>query len=403
MVKANSLLYAIFICLLVSVICGALLYFATLFTQLNQHYNLHEELYLHNQSLVNFALGNQNTNEEMPADENLGLTGEYESKSFGLLTLLVARSAMQTDTIASAQFIGASATGKTALHVANFTRPLSYSGTVKIFGDSELPSTYVLPVYINNRPNQIVMQGKTAISGRMLPEINPLFRKIFENSEGQPIPLSELEKSRDSIYFNSFFEPAREIYPGRKLGKIIVKGNFIIRSKDSLVVTRDARLEDVILMAPKIIFNEGFAGTVQAFATESIVMGNKVTLKYPSVLCVFNDTDAESKITIGENCKITGAVVLFGNDEAQIDRNSVEIEKGGRVIGDIYCSGKLMLQSTVWGSVYANRLYYRNASAGYENIIADVEINTFKKPAYFIGIPLFNSKQTSYGVLKKVL
>jgi hypothetical protein len=59
MVRAHSLLYAIYISLIVSIICGALLYFANLYGQLNLYYNLQEELYLQNQSVVNYALGNK--------------------------------------------------------------------------------------------------------------------------------------------------------------------------------------------------------------------------------------------------------------------------------------------------------------------------------------------------------
>jgi len=403
MIKANSLLYAIFICLIVSIICGALLYFATLFSQLNLHYNVHEELYLHNQSLVNFALGNQDTQEEMPADEHLGISGSYESKPYGLLTLLLAQSVMKGDTVRSAQFIGASATAKNALYVSNFTKPLSFSGVVKIAGDCQLPSSVMLPVYIANNPNQLVMNGKMAVSERAMPEINPMFDKVFDQKNTQIVLVSDLERVHDSLYFNSFFVSTKEIRTSKPLGGIHLKGNFLISSTDSLVVRKDAHLEDVILLAPKIIFEEGFAGSVQAFATEKIVVGNNVFLSYPSVLCLKNETEDESNINIGKHCRVIGAIVLFGNDEAQIDRNTVEIEEGGHIFGDIYCSGKLMLKSKLSGSVYTNRFFYRTAASAYENTIVDITINALERPAYFIGIPLFESKKNTYGILKKVL
>ena len=61
MIKANSLLYAIYICLLISMICCGLLFYFNLYGQLNQYYRLQEDLFIENQSVVNYALGNNLT------------------------------------------------------------------------------------------------------------------------------------------------------------------------------------------------------------------------------------------------------------------------------------------------------------------------------------------------------
>ncbi|RYG50324.1 MAG: hypothetical protein EOO01_10980, partial [Chitinophagaceae bacterium] len=183
---------------MVSVICSALLYIATLSGQLNLNYNRHEAMYIHNQSLVNFALANQETHEEMPDDEDLGIKGTYESRPYGLLTVLLARSVIPGDTVASAHFIGASTAGKTALYVSNFTKPLSYSGTLKVHGGCLLPFPQIFPAYIANQPNKIIMSGTTGISGRVLPGINPLFELAFRAS-GQKTLLQDIGKYKDSI------------------------------------------------------------------------------------------------------------------------------------------------------------------------------------------------------------
>ena len=160
MIKAHSLLYAIYICLIVSIICGALLYFANLYGQLNSHFNLQEELYIHNQSVVNFALGNNVLKEEIPTNEDSEIEGQYDVKQYGLLTLLLAKSILKNDTVSSAHFVGHFTNDKTAIHLANFTRPLSYSGIVKLVGNNNLPSTYIETAYINNKPNQLKILGK---------------------------------------------------------------------------------------------------------------------------------------------------------------------------------------------------------------------------------------------------
>lgn len=404
MVKANSLLYAIYICLLVSLVCAAMLSYFNLYGQLNTHYNLREELFIGNQSLVNFALGSQSAVGELPPETDSGISGTYQSKPYGLLTLLLAQSFVQTDTVASAHFVGRYASGKTAVYLANFSRELSFSGEVKLIGDLVLPTDYILPQHIGGGMNRLVQKGDKSISKMMLPEINPDVKKLFTALKGEQSAVAGLEKIADSLYYNSFFNPTKEILLDRSvIGRRIFKGNFILRAKDSIVVSRDAVLEDVILLAPKITFETGFSGNVQAFATTGIDVGEKVQLNYPSVICLWNDTKDESKIRIKKQAQITGAVVIFGNGLEEINKNSIVQEQESLVTGDVYCSGTFTLKGKVHGSVYTNRFLYKNASTQYENLIVDAEIDNSLRPPGFIGIPLFNEQTAEYGLLKKVL
>jgi hypothetical protein len=403
MVKAHSLLYAIYICLIVSIICGALLYFANLYNQLNLYYNLQEELYIQNQSVVNFALGNKILPEEIQKDENSGIEGNYKTRSYGLLTLLLAESAVGNDTVTSAHFVGSFSTDKTAIYLTNISKPLSYSGTLKLTGDSQLPSTFIETSYITSSANKITNNGKVTVSDLALPEINPDFKKIVAQTQGRKTALKDIERPKDSLYYNSFLNETKEIEVSSRLSSVIFKGNFILRSKDSIRIQKNTVLEDVILIAPKITFEAGFKGTVQAFATKGIELEEKVVLNYPSVICVYNANEAESKIKIKKESIISGAVVLFGNSIEELDKNSMEIAEEGLIFGDIYCTGKLFLRSTVYGSVYTNRFFIQTGATSYDNTIADLEINADKRPPYFISIPLFTTQKTSYGILKKVL
>ncbi len=403
MVKAHSLLYAVYICLIVSIICGAILYFANLYGQLNLHYNLQEEVYIHNQSVVNFALGNKLKQEELPAEENSALEGQYETRQYGTLTLLLAKSILRNDTITSVHVVGAYTFDKTAIHLANFSKPLAYSGIVKLVGDNQLPSVYIETAYLNNKPNQITLQGKTTVSEIILPEINPQFQKIFESINTEKTQLSEIERPKDSLFYNSFQNSTKDVNINSILGNVIFKGNFILRNKDSIRVAKNAVLEDIILIAPKITFEEGFKGTVQAFATIGVELEQKATLNYPSVVCVYNKTSAKSLIKIKKESKITGAVVLFGNSFENIKNNSIEVDEKSLIFGDIYCSGTLDLKSNVYGSIYTNRFTLKTGTTTHENTISDIEIDATKRPPFFISIPLFDTKKIEYGILKKVL
>lgn len=407
MIKANSLLYAIYICLIVSIICGALLYFANLYSQLNLYYNLQEELYIQNQSLVNYALGSKLVQEEPLTEENSGIIGSYQSKQFGLLKLVLAQSSIRKDTVSSAYFVGNYNNGNEVVYMSNFSQKLSFSGKVKIIGDVQIPTNYIDPSYVFNQLNQLTHDGKITISQMQLPIINSNFKKVFENIKAEKTSLKEIEEAKDSIFFNSFFNQTKEVYVSNPVvSNKIFKGNFVLRSKDSLRIKKSAILEDVILIAPKITIEEGFVGNIQIFATKGIELEQNVTLRYPSVVCVYNEgknDDEIGKIKIKKECKVTGAVVLFGNSIDRIEQNTIEIDEKCSLMGNIYCSGKLMLKSNLIGSIYTNRFFYKTNSSIHDNLIVNIEIDVKKLPDYFISIPLFETEKTAYGILKKVL
>lgn len=126
-------------------------------------------------------------------------------------------------------------------------------------------------------------------------------------------------------------------------------------------------------------------------------------LNYPSAICVYNETEEESKIKIQKESAINGAIVFFGSSQDTLDKNIVEIAEEGLIVGDIYCTGKLSLKGKVYGSVYTNRFFIKTDASTYDNTISNVEINSSKRPDYFISIPLFPNQKTAYGILKKVL
>ena len=403
MVKAHSLLYAIYVCLIVSLLCGALLYITNMYSQLNLFYVTHEELYIHNQSLVNYALGNIEGQEPMPQEENT-ILADYSTKQFGLFTLLLAKSFIKNDTITSAHFAGQYAADDTCIYLANYSKGLSYSGNVTLNGKKQLPSLNIEELFIDNQPNSLTEKGEIKLSINDLPALNSRFKDVFGLPEGNIISLKDIEMEKDSLYYNSFTAQTKMVrIGGETLGNIIIKGNFVLYFPDSVYIKKSAVLEDVIIHAPKVTFEDGFSGTVQVFATKGVRLGKDVSLLYPSALCLYNETLNESAIIADKNCRIYGGVVMFGFPPRARDNNAIEIKEGGLVVGDIYCQGKLSLNSNVYGSVYTNRFLLKTRASSYDNCIANIEINVSKRPDYFISLPLFPNNTRRYGLSKKVM
>ncbi|WP_123901241.1 hypothetical protein [Flavobacterium davisii] len=402
MLKAHSLLYAIYICLLVSIICGALLYFFNLYSLLNLHYNLEEELYIQNQSTLNFALGNNLKLMDIPLDEENPFFNTYEVKPYGLLHLVTTQSVFKNDTITATHLVGGYNHLETALYIANFTQNIGYQGMVKINGTTYFPSQYVSPTYLTNEINTFAHTGKKEISKLQLPEINPKFDRILEGIPVNKGNINNAEKVKDSLFFNSFTKPTQEIQIASQVRNVVIKGNFILRNNDSIRIAKNAILEDVMVVAPKISIEEGFKGNAQFIATQKIDIAPKVTLTYPSSVILKSDAQEETEIKIHKETKILGTVVLFGSSFENLAKNSLRIEEKCLVVGSIYCTGKLDLQGTVYGSVFTNKVFRKTNSSVHENILHNVTIDVSKKPSYFMDFPLFDDPKARYGIIKKL-
>lgn len=404
MIKAHSLLYAVYVCLIIGVLCGCLIMLSNLYNQLNIYYVTHESLYINNQSAVNFALGNNMIiDEELLTDEKTGITSKFQLKQHGLLPLLLTQTYVSNDTVVSAHFVGQRNNNNTALYVSNFSQPLNVSGKVTIKGDTYLPSERLKDVYIDNKPNEINFSGKKEISTINLPEISSTVKDIYNNI----IPLksfNQIEKRNDSIYVNSFFNETIKIkLQSINLEKTILKGNFILTSNDSIYIKKNNTLEDVIIIAPKVGIEEGFEGNIQVFAKENITIEENVTLNYPSLLCVYSNKEEKTFLNINENVKIFGLVMLFGSNLKNMDKNHINIKEKGTIVGNIYCSGILDIKSNVIGSVYTSKVQFKTNSSNHINCIADIEIDVTKKPKIFRDISIFNAKNSSYEIIKKAL
>lgn len=402
MVKAQSLLYAIYICLIVSVICYALLFFSSLYAQLNLHYNLNEELYLYNHSFVNYALAENQDSGEIPIQEENGVSGTYSVKPYGLLKLLTVQSILRQDTVSSVQFIGNHAQAEVAVHLSSSSRPLSAAGRVRLVGQNFLPSVHIETAFISDFENDLETVGKISLSEARLPSLDPVFTKMFEPQQTFNGP-QQAAVLHDSLNFNSFRTSTKKIMVPKNLEKKVIKGNYMLYAKDSIVIKKTSVLQDVIVIAPVVIFEDGFVGNLQVFATKSIELGEKVVLNYPSSLCLYNNTDQKVSIEVKKECKLSGAIVLFGNDLRYVDNNSIAIAEGGEFVGDIYCTGKFMSKSNIKGSLYTNRFYYQTESSDYENLICGIEINAIKRPQSFMPFPLFETLNANSYVVKRVL
>ena len=146
----------------------------------------------------------------------------------------------------------------------------------------------------------------------------------------------------------------------------------------------------------EIVIARDFKGTLQAFATDTLVVGNHAALGFPSVVALVGSANAYLEIQAGVS--IEGALLSFNLKKEPA--GFVKIEEGVVVSGQLYVDGALQLMGDVRGSVMCRKLVYELPSGIVENHLIDVAIdNELMLKTDFLGIPI-GEQNGGAGVLK---
>ncbi|MDC3388577.1 hypothetical protein OAX11_03595 [Flavobacteriaceae bacterium] len=334
---------------------------------------------------------------------NQRFISHYMLKKWGGYNVLKIKTIHKKDTLQKVALVGIKNNNKKiALYISDLDKPLSIGGNTKIIGDIKISKYGVKAAYINNS-NSIrgkLVNGSIGISEKKLP-------KLEESSFYLDVGLKKeffLEDIESEILYNSFYKPTIIVNAnGRnEIGNVSLSGNIILQSKDSIFIKKTANLSDIIIDAPKIVFERDFKGSLQVYAKDKVILKKGVELQYPSSIFINNDSEYKVEVLLEENSKLAGGIVLTGNSYKSSLNRMITIENNATVVGDVYCYGKIQLKGKVIGSVYTDRFYLKTASSIYENYIIGGEINSLDLPSNYISLPIFPGKNKNYELIKEL-
>ncbi len=406
MIKAASLAYAIFISLIIGILCAAILLVFSLNLSLNDYYKVQDKLAQNNQSAVPYLLSNHtslNSNEKNPLhlfDQDETLT-RFDVAPWGMFEMWSIESFHRRDTI-QRNFLVAKKRDHhaPALFLRNDGGELKISGKTQIKGDIKIPNGRVKKVTITSSTS--LFEAKHIGVAQPSPDKLPKLKKIdFDLPDNHQFYLqSDLEGEK---HVNTFDRPTWVISLDSRLEDIHLKGNIILSSEDTLYVRKSCSLEDVIIKAPKVIFEKGFTGSLQVMATSNIILEEEVTLKYPSALLVTSELDEKERgIICKKGSTISGSIVLQGQGLVSEDRNRIEILEGAVIQGTIYCDGKLSLYGKVEGSVYSSTFFHKTPSTSYDNLIFNGAIIGDALPDKFFSVDFEKNDTPEPMIIKKI-
>jgi len=406
MLKAGSLLYAIFVTLIVALLTMSILwghYYGTIQIQ-NSIKRTQLENNIH--SAINKALVFPDSlpyNQELvsiPFNDNLPVT--LKRTHWGMYDIITGRAAFKKDSVKQIAFVGQMAfdADSLALYVSDKGKEVYISGNILIKGRCDVPTGNFKYAYIGSRKlaNKQIFPSKMNKSKADLPKINEAQitynqNLLFTKPESLPkhIELVDYLEKRDSVVV-SFQEPTlvlstQEAYALRN--KTLI-GNIIIISTKLISIEPSTKLDRVLIYAPEIRVEKNVKGNMQLFASDSILVGENCLLNFPSCISLLSPNVSYLKISKGS--KIVGNVIQFQSGTT-LSKSLVQIDADAEVQGFVYSNGYVQQQGKIAGSLYANQLYLKTNAGYYENHLVDTEIDFNKLPRAFVSCNLFNNKK----------
>ena len=268
--------------------------------------------------------------------------------------------------------------------------------------ESESPKQAAL--YVSDNLRAFTLAGKSQVKGTVyLPENGLIYGQVQSDFYSRE-PLPELHIRKSSGYFpprqestmdslknlwygaanillpdnyelrNSFFEPVIRLR-SENLSGVTVQGHVVIRSPNRIEIDSTSRLEDVLVVAPKVFIREGFSGALQIVASDSVLVERRVRLKYPSGI-VIPEGNADSAVELAEGSEINGYVIFRSAAEPPEEKRTPHYRQQpqSRVRGLVWVDGIAQIQGTVTGSLYVNQANYYGPQGYYTNLLYQASV-----------------------------
>jgi|GEM_PF-1533776 len=289
--------------------------------------------------------------------------------------------------------------GKAALYMPDNNAPVYLAGDTHIEGTVYASARKFSTGYVDgkgyNRPRFV--DGEIRKSEALMPLLDTtLLHAIRVFFKGSPTgytidPLPDLPSNR-AFPFTGKTTPYYFSNQSIDLSDSLA-GNLIIQSAIKIRVTAEARLRDIILIAPNIDIDKGFTGNIQCFAERTLTVGAESYLKYPSALVLLGG-ERDSTIVIQHDARVQGVVVIPGHDRTLASRGVFKIEKKALFHGSAYVNGASDIQGSLWGQLVTRTTQVRIGETVYGNHLLDATISSVKRSPYMPASPLWNHTKT---------
>jgi hypothetical protein len=347
-----------------------------------------------------FSSEKQNRWQKMPYNNDSVLVKNLQWGCYQLVSVFAKNTHHR---LSKTGLFGSQATPDTALMVIEQNRPIGLAGKIKFKGGCYLPKAGIKTAYIEGTSFSDLNALRPFIKNapNSIATIDELFLKEITNIQ------SELNLYNDSLlsfipenYTHSFQNKTAVVQQGSIiLSSQVLSNNIKLIASNTITVDKGAQLNNVLLIARKIIFKKGFKGIVHAIAKDSIITEEECEFNYPSSFCVYN---ANSKTNInnntitgvffGETCLFEGSI-LACNAKNSFSKSLIKFNKKFILIGSAYSSNYCDAQGSLYGTVMCETVLLQTPSAVYENHLLNCLLDSKTYSAHLAVANWFSTKQ----------
>lgn len=378
-VSSSALGYAISFMLLIGLVASGVLFISSANKRLERHHNMKENLLMNNYLALIHGARSQSSGQQQIVHAS-GDTSEITRRDWGAFRVIATETHHKIGSVKKSSIVGYQTDNShPALYLPERKQTLKLSGETRIEGTAFLSARGAERGHISGRSykGDKLIYGKQKLSERSLPGLKPSLKNenISKYREGC-IKIDPILK--DTSF--SFSEQTRLVSQTDQLFiQNSIAGNVILHSFDTIVIMRTAQLENVILIAPNVRFEDGFTGSLQVIAHETIKLGKNVRLEYPSALILNeerkNETPNEHGIFLSEESQVLGGVLLFSQQPDFRKPLILEIDNS-RIGGLVYNLGETELKGEIIGHIYTNQFTLRTGGGQYTNHLLNAKISS---------------------------
>ena len=411
MLKARALFYALVVSLLIALVSGSLISLAHLQRQQQADQFGRERQIRNLNSGIALAMGglhDKQTIQKIDLYEKESDWLELQRSQWGFFDVAWARIPADSPGFSASShracLLGnrANPSLQPALYLCDQIAPLTLTGRTLIKGEAKLPSNGVKAGYVNgsNFTGNRLIDGKKSKSGPYLPFFDKERVESLTSYFKWPVQQSNewQQKLHHSFTDSTLIFTSKTFY----LNHLNWSGNIIVIAQDSIVVGANCQLEDLLLFAPKIVFEDHFEGRVQAFASRQLKVGAACKLHYPTVLAILK-TDQERNrpgLLIDKESQVEGLVFAYQKTN---NRQPVQVKIKENVLlsGQLFVDGQLELRGSVNGNVSCESFLLETSSSLYSNYLLNATIDRSLLSEHYVSGMIF-SKQMESEVVRWV-
>ncbi len=304
---------------------------------------------------------------------------------------------------------GSPASTDTALMVAEQNRPIGLAGKIKFHGSCYFPKAGIKSAYIEGTSFSDLNSVKPYIktSPAYIPGIDENYLKTIEQVQSNISPFTDsLILFIPEMLNRSFNNKTAVVHQGSiTLSHAVLSNNIKLIAYDIITVENSCVLNNVLLIARKVIFKQGFKGTVHVIAKDTVITEDNCEFSYPSSFCVYSAHTSDSAslkvrgIFFGLQCKFKGGLLAVNNKE-QTSRMMIKTNKQFELIGNAYSSDYTDAQGNLYGSLICKTLLLQTPSGVYENHLLNCLVDPKRYGAHLTVPCWLTQKEKLYTCAK---